>query len=149
MGIFNRVILIIFSAILIILPGCGDEEQGLPNPLQIDPVQIEILTSEEEESPPGKGSITGQIIFTDNNSQIKAHALSSNEYVIFQGSSKRTSGTDLAVFVDLPSNNKTYLQEGGYFRIRNVEPGTHEIILTRTADIIIQGWHLDKIHRGP
>jgi regulation of enolase protein 1 (concanavalin A-like superfamily) len=138
LGIFNRVILTIFSAILIILLGCGDEEQVFPNPLQIDPLQIEILTSEEEESSPDKGSITGQIVFTDNNGQIQAHALSSNEYVIFQGASKRISGTDLAVFVDLPSNNKTYLLEGGYFRIRDVEPGTHEIILERTADILIQ-----------
>ena len=115
--ILNRAIPIILSATLIILPGCGDEEQGFPNPLQ-----IEILTSEEEELPP-KGSVTGQIIFTDNQGQIQAHALSSNEYVIFQGSSEKVSGTDLVVSVDFPSNNETYLMEDGYFQIRDVEPG--------------------------
>jgi hypothetical protein len=127
----SRAIPIILSAALIILVGCGDEEQGFPNPLQ-----IEILAEEEEESSPG-GSITGQILFTDNEGQIRAYVLSSDEYVIFQGSSGKVSGKDLAVFVDFPSNNATYLMEGGYFQITDVEPGTHELILTHTADVII------------
>ncbi len=136
--ILNRAILILFSATFIIFSGCGDAEQGFPNPLQ-----IEIVASEEEELSPDKGSITGQIVFTDDKSRIQAHALSSNEYVIFQGSSNKVSGTDLAVFVDLPSDNKTYLLEDGYFRIRDVEPGTHELILARIAGLPIQADRAD------
>jgi hypothetical protein len=133
----NRAIPIILSVALIILVGCGDEEQGFPNPLQ-----IEVLTGEEkesskeEESSPG-GSVTGRVLFTDDDSQIRAYALSSNEYVIFEGLSKKVSGKDLVVFVDFPSNNATYLMEDGYFQITDVEPGSHELILMHTADVVI------------
>jgi hypothetical protein len=137
LGIINRAIPITLSVVLIILVGCGDEEQGFSNPLQIElsTLQIELLTEKEESSP--KGSITGRIIFTDKENQIRAHALSSNEYVIFQGSSAKDLGKDLVVFVDFPSNNSAYLMEGGYFQITDVEPGTHELFLTHTADTVI------------
>lgn len=132
--IMNRATLIILRLTLIILlMGCGDEEQGFPNPLQ-----IEFLTEEEEESSP-RGSITGQIIFTDNEGQIRAYALSSSEYVVFQGSSKRVSGKDLVVFVDFPSNNATYVMEDGYFQITDADPGSHELILMRITDAVIRG----------
>ncbi len=130
----NKAVPIILSVVLIVLVGCGDEEQGFPNPLQ-----IEFLTEEEEaaaESSP-RGSVTGRIIFTDKEDQIRAHALSSNEYVVFEGSSIKVSGKDLAVFVDFPSNNGVYLMEGGYFQIADVEPGTHELILIHTPDVVI------------
>ncbi|MFC1719479.1 hypothetical protein ACFL6S_37865, partial [Candidatus Poribacteria bacterium] len=106
-------------------------------------LQIEIVASEEEESSPDMGSVTGQIAFTDSEGQIQAHALSSDEYVIFQGASEKVSGTDLAVFVDLPADNETFLLEGGYFRISDVEPGTHEIILARIAGLPIQADRAD------
>ncbi len=134
--IMNRATPIILGLVFIILSGCSDAEQGFPNPLQIDPLQIEILTEEEEESSP-VGSITGRILFTDNDGQVRAHALSSNEYVIFQESSEKISGKSLILFVDFPSNNSVYLMEGGYFQIRDVEPGSHEIALTPTSDVII------------
>jgi hypothetical protein len=129
----NKAILAVLSAALIILLGCGDEEQGFPNPLQ-----IEILTAEEEESS-SQGSVTGQIIFADEEEQIRAYPLSSNEYVTFQGSSKRVPGKDLVVFVDFPSNSATYVMEDGYFRITDLEPGTHELILMPTTDVIVEG----------
>ena len=134
----NKVVPIISSMALIILAGCADEEQGPSEPLQIEipTLQIEVLTEEEEESSPG-GSITGRIVFTDKDNQIRAYALSSNEYVISQGTSSRISGKDLAVFVDFPSNNGAYLMEGGYFQIKDVAPGTHELILIYTPDVVI------------
>jgi hypothetical protein len=134
----NRVVPIILSVVLTILAGCGDEEQGPSEPLQIEipTLQIEVLTEETEESSPG-GSITGRIVFTGEDGQIRAYALSSNEYVISQGTSAKISGKDLAVFVDFPSNKGTYLMEGGYFQITDVEPGTHELILMYTADVVI------------
>lgn len=125
----NRAIPIILGVILIILVGCGDED--FPNPLQ-----VELLTEEEDGSFP-MGSVTGRIIFADKEGQVQAHALSSNEYVILQGSSAKISGKDLAIFVDFPSNNSAYLMEGGYFQITDVKPGTHEIILMYTADVVI------------
>ena len=127
----NRATSIILGLILIILLGCSDEEQGFPNPLQ-----IEILPEEEEESSP-VGSITGRILFTDNDGQVKAHALSSNEYVILQESSEKISGKNLVLFVDFPSNNSVHLMEDGYFQIRDVEPGSHEVVLAPTSDVVI------------
>ena len=131
----NRAVPIILSIVLIILAGCSDDESGFPNPLQIEFLTEEEEAEEEESSP--RGSITGRIIFTDEDDQIQAHALSSNEYFISQGTSTRISGKDLAVFVDFPSNNGAYLMEGGYFQITDVEPGTHEIILMYTDDVVI------------
>ena len=90
---------VILSVGLAILFGCGNEEQGFPNPLQIDPLQIEILT-EQEETPSSEGSVTGQILFVDSEERVRAYALSSSEYVTFQGSSKRTWGEDLSIFLD-------------------------------------------------
>ena len=129
LDIMNRATWIILSVFLIVLVGCGDGE--VPNPLQ-----VELLTEEEDGSLP-MGSITGRIVFTDNEGQVQAHALSSNEYVILQGSLTRTSGKALSVSVDFPSNNTTYLMEGGFFQITDVKPGTHEIILMYTADVVI------------
>ena len=134
-NIMNRVLLSILGVILFTILGCGDEEQGFPNPLQ-----IEISTKEEEaeEESPSKGSVTGRIIFADKEGQIRARPLSSNEYVIFQDSSKKVSGKDLVAFVDLPSNNATYVVEGGYFQITDLDPGSHELILMGTTDVLIE-----------
>ena len=138
--IMTRVMPVILSAALIILAGCGDEDQEFPNPLQIEVSMLEGETetaSMPEEELPTVGNITGRIIFTDSDNQIQAYALSSNEYVILQGSTTKVSGKKISLFVDFPSNNSTYLMEGGYFQITDVEPGTHELILVRATDAII------------
>ncbi len=142
MKIITRAVPVILSVTLIILAGCGDEDQGIPNPLQIEILmtgedeEIETPIVAEEESSP-VGSITGRVLFTDSDNQVQAYALSSNEYVIYQGTSRKVPGKNIALFVDFPSNNDTYLMSGGYFQVTDVEPGTHELVLVRTADVII------------
>ncbi len=134
----SKVLLTIVIVTLAILVGCG-EEQGFPNPLQ-----IKILTTDEEEEETEEteelspvGSVTGRILFADSSGEIRAHALSSNEYVTLEGTTKRVSGKDLAVFVNFPGGNGAYLMEDGYFWITNVEPGTHELVLTDTDDVLV------------
>ena len=119
----TRAIPVILSVTLIILAGCGgdgDEDQGIQNPLVVpNPLQIEIsMVGEEnevaEESSP-VGSITGRIIFTDNDGQIQAYPLASYEYVIPEGSSNKVSGKNLILCVAEPILHDSKYSHWPYF----------------------------------